>query len=438
MAANAGDPIARVLQGIDTPVDPRPEFADALLQRLLGELEGGQPNAVPVRRAQELPTTLPAPLAPAAPPAARASWSRWAVVQVATLLLVLGSVILALVLTRRQEPPVLVPAIASPLPAIDASPVAPPTASPEPVAFRWRYADPEDTRFALSPGITVAPDGNLWVVDGAQMGFQILSSQGEVLEHWGAAGKGNGQFNFKVDAENALSRVAFRDDGGFYVADAQNRRIQQFAADRSFVRAWGSFGTGDGQFVQPVDVLVDTDGNVYVTDAGRHDVQKFAPGGQFLLRFGGQGEGDGQFSEPGWGAVAVDGTLWIPDTGNNRLQHFAPDGTFLQAMGSAGSAPGEFDTPQGIAIDGAGRLYVTDSENSRVQVFSGDGQFIFAFDGADASGAAFTWPIGIAVDAQHRLYVHDYDRTELVQQFQIAPAAIPPIASPVPRESGEP
>jgi hypothetical protein len=34
----SGDPFARLLRGVDGPVTPRPEFADALLERLLGEL----------------------------------------------------------------------------------------------------------------------------------------------------------------------------------------------------------------------------------------------------------------------------------------------------------------------------------------------------------------------------------------------------------------
>ena len=436
MSANAGDPIARLLQGIDTPVDPRPEFAEALLQRLLDELGGhdqgqaGDPTVRPV----PLPTTRPPALSQGAMPTAHPAhpaWGRRAVVQAATLLLVLGSVIAALVLTRRQEPPVLIPAVASPLPAIEASPVATP-ASTQPVAFRWRYDDPDGTRFALSPAITVAPDGKLWVVDGAAMGFQIFSPEGELLEHWGSAGKGDGEFNFKVDAQNALGRVAFREDGGFYVADAQNRRVQQFAADRSFVRAWGSFGTGPGQFVKPVEVLVGNDGSVYVVDWGRHDVQKFDANGEFLLRFGGQGKGEGQFSAPGWGAVADDGSLWITDSDADRIEQFSPEGAFLRAVGRAGSGSGEFDTPQGIAIDRDGRLYVTDSGNARVQVFTGDGAFLMAFDGVDAGGAAFTWPIGVALDGQDRLYVHDYDVTEVVQQFQLAPAAISREGTPMP------
>ena len=48
--------------------------------------------------------------------------------------------------------------------------------------------------------------------------------------------------------------------GGFYVADSGNRRIEQFAADRSFVREWGGFGSEPGKFVMPATVVITPSG----------------------------------------------------------------------------------------------------------------------------------------------------------------------------------
>ncbi len=39
----------------------------------------------------------------------------------------------------------------------------------------------------------------------------------------------------------------------------------------------GSFGSGNGQFVNPVGVAVDNSGHVYVTDSGNQRIQKFGP-----------------------------------------------------------------------------------------------------------------------------------------------------------------
>jgi DNA-binding beta-propeller fold protein YncE len=70
-----------------------------------------------------------------------------------------------------------------------------------------------------------------------------------------------------------------------------------------FLTKWGSEGSGNGQFDQPVGVATDSGGNVYVTDAYDHRVQKFSPSGAFITKWGSTGSGNGQFNNP-W-AVAT-------------------------------------------------------------------------------------------------------------------------------------
>jgi DNA-binding beta-propeller fold protein YncE len=40
---------------------------------------------------------------------------------------------------------------------------------------------------------------------------------------------------------------------------------------------WGSKGSDEGQFIDPLGIALDTSGNVYVVDAGDSRVQVFAP-----------------------------------------------------------------------------------------------------------------------------------------------------------------
>ena len=80
-------------------------------------------------------------------------------------------------------------------------------------------------------GVAVAPDGTIWVADGANSRFQIFDPDGTLLAVWGEKGSEEGQFNF-VYAGNGdgLGGVAFAPDGSFYVADTGNVRIQHFDA----------------------------------------------------------------------------------------------------------------------------------------------------------------------------------------------------------------
>lgn len=357
----------------------------------------------------------------------------------ATILLLIGTLALLYVATRGMRPDrpvVIVPAIDVPTPMPGATPSATPLAGSDPAQFLWRYQDPESEPFAISPQIAIDPDGNLWIVDGARMGFQIVSPEGQLREHWGTPGKGDGEFDFIIDAKNSLdafSGIAFTPDGGFYVADSHNFRVQQFDRDRRFVRAWGDFGTGDGQFVRPIDVEVDAEGNVYVIDGARNDIQKFDAEGRFLLRFGGRGAADGQVNGVSWGTLDAAGNLWLADSGNDRIQQFASDGAFLRALGAPGSGEGQFRDPQDVAIDAAGRIVVADTGNHRIQIFTSDGQFLAAIAGDEAGGTTFVDPTGVAVDARGNLYVHDYGNREFVEKFRLAPfpgSAAPAVAPP--------
>ena len=40
----------------------------------------------------------------------------------------------------------------------------------------------------------------------------------------------------------------------------------------TFVKSWGSSGSGDGQFSHPHCVAVDSSGNVYVADSGNYRI----------------------------------------------------------------------------------------------------------------------------------------------------------------------
>ena len=72
--------------------------------------------------------------------------------------------------------------------------------------------------------------------------------------------------------------VAVASDGSVYVADASNHRIQKFTSEGLFGSTWGTEGSGDGQFTEPIGVAVASDGSVYVADTDNHRIQKFSVG----------------------------------------------------------------------------------------------------------------------------------------------------------------
>jgi DNA-binding beta-propeller fold protein YncE len=53
-------------------------------------------------------------------------------------------------------------------------------------------------------------------------------------------------------------------------------------------------------------------------------VQEFSSAGGFIVAFGSAGSGNGQFSGPRGVAFSASGTLYVADTGNNRVQEWMP------------------------------------------------------------------------------------------------------------------
>jgi tripartite motif-containing protein 71 len=62
-----------------------------------------------------------------------------------------------------------------------------------------------------------------------------------------------------------------------YVAGLSDNRIQKFTSDGSFITAWGSTGSGNGQFDNPTGIDLDSSNNVYVADSRNNRIQVFSP-----------------------------------------------------------------------------------------------------------------------------------------------------------------
>ncbi len=52
---------------------------------------------------------------------------------------------------------------------------------------------------------------------------------------------------------------------------------KKFDSNGNFITKWGSYGTGNGEFVYPNGTAVGSSGKVYVTDIGNNRIRVFAP-----------------------------------------------------------------------------------------------------------------------------------------------------------------
>ena len=74
------------------------------------------------------------------------------------------------------------------------------------------------------------------------------------------------------------------------MVDKLSNRVEKFNSAGTFVTAWGTLGTGNGQFNAPTGIAVDpSSGNVYVADTGNNRIQEFTSGGDLLDPVGDRG-----------------------------------------------------------------------------------------------------------------------------------------------------
>jgi len=220
-----------------------------------------------------------------------------------------------------------------------------------------------DWRNGKPTGVTVGPDGNVYLADTHYQRVMVYKPDGTFLRKWGEMGKGPGQFIYPTD-------VAFDEKGHVFVSEyGDNDRIQVFDTEGKFLYTFGRPGRGDGELARPQSMLIE-DGLVYVTDASNHRLSVFKTDGTFVRTMGGLGAGLGQFRWPYGLAEDHHGNLVVCEFGNNRVQLVDKHtGRGLKVWGLPGRGPGELAYPWAIAVDKRGRIVTVDAGNNRLQVF---------------------------------------------------------------------
>lgn len=222
----------------------------------------------------------------------------------------------------------------------------------------WAAGGPKPSQpCTYSP--TVDAKGEVWVAVCWDSRFWIVGPDGKFREAWGTTGAKPGQFDFAYPAaHDSIGGIAFAHDGTFYTFDAGNLRVQHFAADRSLIGSWGSFGNGKGQFAKPTSIAIGPDGSVFVADGARSDVQVFSPSGEYIRTAATHVGGSGQFAY-----IAVDPASNLFVNVGSRIGVYGKDGTEIRIIDTKAVAP----HPAGMAVGPNGTLYVVGRSDSGVE-----------------------------------------------------------------------
>jgi sugar lactone lactonase YvrE len=246
-------------------------------------------------------------------------------------------------------------------------------------------------RFQNPVGLAADAAGNLYVADTLNHTIRTVAPDGTVATLAGSPGtSGNADGAGLTTARFSLpGGVTVGPQGNLYVADTGNSLIRQITpggivSTLAGNTAGSGFADGTGSaayFSVPVGLVVDLAGNIYVADTGNNAIRRITPGGVVTTLAGnslaGAADGNGRsatFNKPQGIAIDGDGNLYVADTGNSLLRKVTPAGDVTTLAGTAGvegvapgGLPGTLNHPLGIAVGADGKLYVS-SENSLLAV----------------------------------------------------------------------
>lgn len=249
----------------------------------------------------------------------------------------------------------------------------------------------EDQLTARPHGITVGPDGFVYIADEDDHTVQKFTPDGQRQAVFGTSGVPSDS-GYEADAGGLKARVssitraagpfnhptgvAVSPAGDVYVSDGYgNARIHHFTADGTLVRSWGSPGTGPGEFHVPHAISIDHRGRLLVADRENDRIQLFSADGDHLETWT-------DVQRPAAAVVDHEGLVFVPEiprpggdfswvhgTIENRLPARltvldGDTGKVVRRLGEGSgedpAAPGNFAAPHGIAVDSAGDLYVAE------------------------------------------------------------------------------
>jgi hypothetical protein len=254
--------------------------------------------------------------------------------------------------------------------------------------------------------VAVDPGGDVYVADKLANQIKVFTRAGTFLRAWGTTGSGPGQLE-------EPSAIALAPDGSVYVGDADG--VQRFSGEGAYVASLSAAGGLRGVG----GLAVGGDGTVYASDPSGGDVVRFSSTGAELGAFGA-----GVLATPLGVAVAPDGSVVVASAGNGRIVRFSADGASVLGSFAAGQ-------PYGVAVDPAGTILAAEPSAGRIETFTADGLPQGGFGDSGSGGTSLNVPRGLATDCRGSAYVADNSNNR-IHVFGDPSLPPPPCVAPPP------
>jgi sugar lactone lactonase YvrE len=240
-----------------------------------------------------------------------------------------------------------------------------------------------------NPAALVADSqGNIFVADTGNQRIRKIDLNGEVTTIAGNASQSFTEGNGAAASFSNPFGITIDPQGKLYVADTNNQRIRMIDTSGNVtVIAGKDYGFADGNgtgasFKNPYGITRDNNtGILYVADTENQRIRKIDTNGN-VTTLAGSGNYDfadgvganASFKNP-QGIIFNNGNLYIADTDGRRVRKLeistgkvttiAGDGTYGYTEGTGTNS--SFAGPFAISLDPAGNIYISDVGNNRIR-----------------------------------------------------------------------
>ncbi|AOJ84828.1 hypothetical protein WS86_30545 [Burkholderia savannae] len=272
-------------------------------------------------------------------------------------------------------------------------------------------------------GVAVDSRDRVYVLRRGDDPVTVLSPNGTIVDRWGRGRFSNRPHLISIGDDDT---VYVADDGGHrvFVFEPTGCLLEAigtgepsetgYDAGASSAEAALDGMRGGLPFNRPTKVAPGRNGELFVSDGYRNcRVHRFSVERRLLRSWGGPGAGDGCFVIPHSVAIDSGGRVMVCDRENDRIQIFSCEGELLDVWN-------DVRRPTDIAFDRQGRVYVTELPRGpadlkswrlgraeqewpgRVTIRTSNGSIVAE---VRSQGVEFTAPHAIAIDSKGAVYV---------------------------------
>lgn len=220
--------------------------------------------------------------------------------------------------------------------------------------------------FTRPHGMRLDADDNVWTTDVGAHTVMKMSPRGEVLLTLGVKGQA-GEWNEAAGSRllNEPTDLALAPSGDIFIVQGHGRgepRVLRFNRRGALITSWGGRGTGPGQFDIAHSIVIDARGLVHVADRQNRRVQVFDADGTFIRERTYAGLPCGL-------AIAPDQTMYMVSGFSGQIVKLDASGAPVAATGQPGKGLGQFGEAHYLAFSPSGEIYVADTVNQVLHLF---------------------------------------------------------------------